>query len=144
MAFVSYIFIIFGLVVHKPKKTGVMNTAHLIALCRMYSCCAWSVLPLSPLILTHGSRWSCSAFVLHGALHRSQEGAILLLPRLWSLMFALILILSNPRVGRLGKKKRAIFFHVMGCVSEFVLFLNRQVSSSFLHCKVSVLLLDDK
>jgi len=54
-------FTIFGLVIQKPNKTGIMNVVHISTLCRMHHCCIGSVLPLLPLILTHGSRWSSSA-----------------------------------------------------------------------------------
>ena len=59
MGFISDI--IFGLVIQKPNKTGVVNIVHISTLFRMHHCCAGSVLPLSALILTHGSRRSSSA-----------------------------------------------------------------------------------
>lgn len=75
----------------------------------MHRCCAGSVLPLSPLILTRGSRWSSSACASWctaqepGGSHSAASKALKL--------YVAPPYLSNPQVGRL---LISIFFIVMG------------------------------
>lgn len=132
--------IIFGLVIKKPNKTGVMSVVHLSTLCGMHHCCA-VFCHLSPPLLTHGSRWcnsACASWCTAqepGGSHSSASKA--LKPHVTPNSHP---YLSNPQVGRLLV---SVFFHVMGELSEFVL-TNKAGIWPFLSCKVSVLLFDDK
>lgn len=113
------IFFIFELVIKKPNKTGVMSIVHLSTLCRMYHCCAGSVLPLSPPVLTRGSRWCSSACASwctaqelggsHSAASKAPKPHVAPNSHPY---------LSNPQVGR---SLVSVLFCVMGELSEFVL-----------------------
>lgn len=133
----SYV-LIFALIIQKktPRKTdgsGVMSVVYLCPLCRLYCCYAGSVLPLSPLILSNGSRWSgstCSSWCTAQESGRSHSAAS---KALWpSVASNSCYYLSNPQLERW---LISIFFHVVGGVSKFVEFLSSASIYPFLSYK---------
>lgn len=89
---------------YSKKKTdgsGVMSVVYACPLCRLYCCYAGSVLPLSPLILSNGSRWSgstCSSWCTAQVSGRSHSAAS---KALWpSVASNSCYYLSNPQLER--------------------------------------------
>lgn len=119
----SYV-LIFALIIQKKKTdgSGVMSVVYACPLCRLYCCYAGSVLPLSPLILSNGSRWSgstCSSWCTAQVSGRSHSAAS---KALWpSVASNSCYYLSNPQLERW---LISIFFHVVGGVSKFIEFLS--------------------
>lgn len=117
----------------KTDGSGVMSVVYACPLCRLYCCYAGSVLPLSPLILSNGSRWSgstCFSWCTAQDSGRSHSAAS---KALWpSVASNSCYYLSNPQLERW---LISIFFHVVGGVSKFIEFLSSASIYPFLSYK---------